>query len=135
MIISPFLAFIGTPFTSTLTNSSAILHPWGGGARLIDDAAAAVVNHVFELVTVVLEEALHRPGGGIPERADRVSLDAVGNVEEQVQLLAARAAGQHPAQQAIHPARALAAGGALAAGLGHVEARDALENAHHAGGF
>ena len=36
---------------------------------------------------------------------------------------------------AVHPAGALAARRALAAGLGHVEARDALEHPHHAGGL
>ena len=61
------------------------LHP-----RLVDDAAAAVIDHVFELVPVVLEEALHRPGRRIAERADGVAFDAVGDVEQQVQLLAPR---------------------------------------------
>src|SRR5579862_2169914 len=115
MIISPFLAFRGTPSTSMLTRSSAMcvsvarssgrLGPRGLG----HEAAPAVIDHVFELVPVMLEEALHRPGRGVAERADGVSLDAVGDIQEQSQLLAARLPGEHALEQAVHPAGALAA--------------------------
>src|ERR1700694_2357515 len=136
MIISPLRAFIATPSTSMLTNSSAILNLHGRcylRARLLDDALAGVVDHVFELVTVVLQEALHGPRRRIAQRADRMALDAIGDIKKERELLTARVAGKHAPQQAIHPPRALAAGRALSAGLGHVEARDAPEDAHHAG--
>src|SRR5450759_2011822 len=130
MIISPLRAFIATPSTSMLTNSSAILNLRGGAfrARLSDNALAAMVNHVFKLVTVVLQKTLHGPRCRIAQRTDRVAFDAIGDIQEEVQLLAPGAAGKHAAQQAIHPARALATRRALSAGLGHVEARDALQD-------
>src|ERR1700733_11479236 len=104
MIISPLRAFMATPFTSMLTNSSAIACTLGFDERRVDDAAATVVNHVFKLVAEVLEEALYRPSRRIAERADRVALDAIGDVEEQIELLAARRAGKHTPQEAVHPA-------------------------------
>ena len=55
----------------------------------IDDRAALVLDHVFELVPEMLEETLHRPRGRIAERADRVALDAVRDIEQQSQILAA----------------------------------------------
>ena len=58
-------------------------------ARGVDDAASAVIDHVFELVAEMLEEALHRPGRRITQAADRVALDAVGDIEQQVQVLRA----------------------------------------------
>src|SRR5579863_4912323 len=125
MIISPLRALKGLPLISTLTNSSAMLcRP--RSKLLRDDAAAAMVDHVLELVPVVLEEALYRPRRRIAERTDGVALDVVGDVDEEGKLLAPCLAGEHPLQQPVHPARALAAGSALAAGLRHVEARDAL---------
>src|SRR6185437_8920344 len=132
MIISPLGALTGTPLTSTLTNSSAI----SGRPRselVLHDAAAAVVDHVLEFMAIVLQEALHRPGGCVSERADGVAFDAIRHVQEESQLLASRLAGQHPFEEAVHPTRAFAAGRALSAGLGHVEAGDALQHAHHAG--
>src|ERR1044071_7783186 len=105
MIISPLRALTRVPLISTLTNSSAMLcRP---RSKLVgDDAAAAVIDHVLELVPEVLEKALYRPGRGIPECADGVALDPVGDVDEERQLLAARLAGEHPLQQPVHPARA-----------------------------
>src|SRR5579884_2963130 len=115
MIISPLRAFIGTPFTSILTNSSLMLVRVLRGSRrdrplLLDDAAAAVVDHVLELVPVVLEEALHRPRRGVAERADRVPLDVVRHIDEQRELLAAALAGEDPLEEPVEPASALAAG-------------------------
>src|SRR6516165_6517538 len=120
MIISPLRAFIGMPFTSMLTNSSLIRGRCGAAPSgrhlplLLDDAASAVVDHVLELVAVVLQEALYRPRRGVPERADGVPLDAVGDIEQEREVLAPPLTGQHPLEHAIHPARALAAGRALA---------------------
>src|SRR6185312_16969718 len=134
MIISPLRALTGLPLISTLTNSSAMLcRPRSELVR--HDAAAAVIHHVLELVPEMLEEALHRPRRRVPERADGVALDAVGDIDEERELLAPRLAREHPLEQPVHPARALAAGCALAAGFRHVEARDALQHSHHAGGL
>src|SRR5579863_5667630 len=103
MIISPLRAFTGLPLISMLTNSSAMLcRP--GSELFLDEAAPAVIDHVFELVPVVLEEALHRPSRCIPERADGVSLDAVGDIDEERQLLAPRLAREHALEQPVHPA-------------------------------
>src|ERR1700730_13585294 len=95
MIISPLRAFMATPFTSMLTNSSAIAHLRRLSARPRRKTAAAVVDHVFKLVPIVLEEPLPRPCRGIPERADRVPLDAVCNVDEEIQILPPRRAAEH----------------------------------------
>src|SRR5215471_17770712 len=123
MIISPFRASTGTPSISMLTRSSAMFSGRPRAERVGHQAPSAVVDDVLELVAVMLEEALHRPGGGVAEGADGVSLDAIGDVEQQPELLAPRLARQHPLQQPVHPAGALAARRALAAGLRHVEAR------------
>src|SRR5215467_6607662 len=141
MTVSPLCACTGTPSTTMLTRSSAMsvsvcarsgrLRPLAVG----HEAPSAVIDHVLELVTVVLEEALHRPGRGVAEGADGVPLDVVRDIEQQSQLLAARLPGEHALEHAVHPAGALAAGRALPARLRHVEARDALERPHHAGGL
>ena len=70
-------------------------HPDCGGVRprsrprALDDAAAAVLDHVFELVAEMLQEALHRPRGGVAERADRVAFDLVRDVDQHVEVFAA----------------------------------------------
>src|SRR5580700_3950547 len=127
MIISPFFASTGTPSTSMLTTSSVMYPSRGASGRarsqlLGHQALAAVIDHVLELVAVVLQETLHRPRRGVTEGADGVPFDAVGDVEQQPQILAPRFAGQHSLQQPVHPAGAFAARRALAAGLGLVEA-------------
>ena len=53
---------------------------------VVDDAAALVLDHVLELVAEVLDEALHRPRGGVAERADRVAFDLVRDVDEHVDV-------------------------------------------------
>src|SRR3979490_3310987 len=116
MSISPLRAFTGTPSISMLTRSSAMqvslvraAHAAERAHSLAREAPSAVIDHVFELVPVMLEEALHRPGRRIPERTDGVPSDAVPDIEQQRKLLAPRRAGEHPLQQPVHPARALAA--------------------------
>src|SRR5215472_8232665 len=121
MTVSPLCACTGTPSTTMFTRSSAMsvsVRARSGRLRsqaIGHQAPSAVIDHVLELVTVVLEEALHRPRRGIAKGADGVPLDVVGHVEQQAQLLAARLPGEHPLQHAVHPASALAAGGALSA--------------------
>src|SRR5215213_7523008 len=139
MIISPLCALTGTPFTSMLTRSS--LMRWRPclscrlRSQLLHDAPSAVIHHVLELMPVMLEETLHRPGGGITESADGVPFDSIGHVQQQIQLVAPRLSRENALQQPVHPARSFAARRALPAGLRHVEARDALEHTHHAGGL
>src|SRR6185312_656361 len=140
MIISPLGAFIGTPFTSMLTKSSLICscrgEPRCGAEPLcLDDAAAAVIDHVFELVAVVLDEALHRPRCSVPERTDRVPFDVVCDIDEHCHVLAAPLTCENAFQHPVEPAGALAAWRALTARFGHIKARDALERAHHARGL
>src|SRR5579862_5551029 len=136
MMASPLRAFIGTPLTSILTSSSLKAPLPSGRPRLrLDYARTAVIDHVFELVAEVLEEALHRPGRGIAEGADGMSFDVVGDIEQHAELLAPALPVHDAFDGAIDPAGTLAAGRALTARLGFEETRDALERAHHAGGL
>ena len=63
-----------------------------------------------------------------------MALDLPGGGLEHVQVVERGLAVDDAGEYAVHPAGALAAGRALAARLGIVEARDALAGAHHAGG-
>src|SRR6516225_11880797 len=141
MTVSPLCACTGTPSTTMLTRSSAMsvsVRARSGRLRpqpIGHEAPSAVIDHVLELVPVVLEEALHRPGRGVTEGADGVPLDVVRYIEQQSELGAARLPGEHALEHAVHPAGALAARGALSARLHHVETRDALEHPYHAGGL
>lgn len=69
----------------------------------------------------VPDEPLHGPRRRIPQRADRVSLDLLGHLPQHIDLLEPRVAAPHPRHDVVQPARALAAGGALAARLVLVE--------------
>src|SRR5665213_3711872 len=110
MMTSPLRAFIGTPFTSMLTNSS-LMRMRSRGLRLRGgDALSTVIDHVLEFMAEVLQEALHRPGRGIAQPADGMALDAVGDIQQQRQILAARLPLQHAVEGAGKPAGALAAG-------------------------
>src|SRR5258707_15516089 len=89
MIIWPLRPVTAMPSTSRLTRSwlmrGSILASSGGAPRgVVDQALAAVVDHVLELVAAGLEEALHRPRRPIPERAERVPLDAGCDIEPKV---------------------------------------------------
>ena len=87
MIISPFCALHG--LAVDLDVDEIVAHA-ACAPRFSTMLRAAVVDHVLELVTEVLQEALHRPRGGIAERADGVAFDAVRHIEQQAQLFAAR---------------------------------------------
>src|SRR5512138_3463040 len=125
MTICPLRATTGTPLTSMLTVLSLISSSSGRVVELLDDAAPAVVDHVLELVAEVLEEALHRPRGGVAERADGVALDAARDVDQQLQVVPVALPGHDPADHAVHPAGAFAARRALAARLTLIEAAQA----------
>src|SRR5512142_743652 len=100
-------------------------------ARLHD--AALVVDVVLELVAVGLHEGAHGHRRGVSEGADGAPLDVVREVEQQVQVLLAALARLDAVDDAVEPARALAAGRALAARLLEVEVGEALGRLHHAG--
>src|SRR5579859_1122711 len=100
---------------------SGLLRGNQGGAGVIGAAGSVLCDALLDLRTEVHEEALDRPGGGIAQAADGVTLDLAGDVEQQVDLLRLGLAGDHPLHDPPHPAGALAAGGALAAALVLVE--------------
>src|SRR5690606_4992314 len=128
MIIAPLRPLTGTPSTSRLTSSS-LMPSRHAPAR--PDHAVAVLDVVLELVPEMLHETLHGPRRRIAQRADGVALDVVGDADQQVHVLLAPLPRQDPPERAVQPAGALSAGRALAAGFHVVEAREALEHAHH----
>src|SRR4051794_34080888 len=89
--------------------------------------AGVFVDAPFDLRTEMPNEALHRPGGAVAERADGVPLDLLGHIEQHVDLALLRAAVGHPRQHAPHPAHALAARRTLAAAFMLVEIGDTRE--------
>src|SRR5688572_17724189 len=78
--------------------------------------AALVVDVVLELVAVDLHERARGHGGGVSERADGAALDLVGEVQEQVEVFLPALARLDAVDDAVEPARALAARRALPAG-------------------
>ena len=81
------------------------------------------------------DQALDRPGGGVAQRADRVAFDLLGDVVEIVDLVDLGIAFAQPLHHPPHPAGALAAGRALAAGFMLIEIRDAADRADDVGGL
>src|SRR5690348_15757002 len=137
MIISPLRALTGLPSSSMLTRSSAILSLRSGCAAAGTGAheAAAIVDVVLEFLTVVLDEALYRPSGGVAESTDGVPFDLLRYIHQHVQVLLTALTLLDALDDPVHPTSPLAAGGALAAGLGVVETRDALQHPYHACGL
>src|SRR5271155_1642064 len=135
MIMAPLRAFSGCPLTSMLTRSSLMVPSRRRGRLSFDDRAPFVLDHVLKLVPVVLQEALHGPRRRIPERADRVTLDPVCDIEQKSQVLAPSLTRNDALEHAVEPTRAFAARRALTAGLRIIKARQSLERAHHAGGL
>src|ERR1035437_53896 len=80
-----------------------------------------VVDPLLDLVTEMRDQALDRPRRSVAERADGVTLDLRGDLQQHVDLALVGAALGHPGQDAPHPAGALAARRALAAALVLVE--------------
>ena len=83
----------------------------------------------------MLDEAPHRHCGGIAEGADGAPLDLVRDLLQQLDILGPALALDEAREHAVEPAGALAAGRALAAGLGIIEARDAAQGLDHVGGL
>src|SRR4030081_682900 len=91
-------------------------------ADLVDVCLARIlVDTLLDLVTEMRDQPLDRPRRRIAERADGVTLDLLGDIEQHVDLALVGAALGHPGQHTPHPPRALAAGRALAAALMLVE--------------
>src|SRR6266508_3711226 len=96
---------------------------------------AVLVNATLDLVPEMAQQALHRPGRAVPERADGMTLDLGRDLHEHVDLALVRAALRHAAEYPPHPSHALAAGRALAAAFVLVEIRDARHGADDVGRF
>src|SRR5437868_6594117 len=94
--------------------------------------AALMLDVVYELVAEMLDEALHRQRGRVAERTDRAAGDVVRHVVEEVEVLHAPCAVLDAVHDAVEPARALAAGRALAARFFKIKIREALERPPHA---
>jgi hypothetical protein len=90
---------------------------------------------VLDLVPEMADQALDRPGRRIAKRADRVPLDLLGDVEQHVDLLDLGLALHQPVHHPHHPARALAAGRALAAAFVLVELRQPPDRLDDVGGL
>src|SRR3954464_13524112 len=71
----------------------------------------------LELVAKVLDHGAHRHGRRVAERADGAALDVVGHGIEQVDVVRLAVTVLDAVHHAPQPARAFAAGRALAAGL------------------
>src|SRR5205814_4741393 len=92
-----------------------------------------LVDPPFDLGAEMADQALHRPGRAVAERADRVALDLGRDLHQHVDLALVCAAFRHTGKHAPHPAHAFAARRALAAALVLVEIRDAGHGADDVG--
>src|SRR5687768_14920799 len=106
---------------------------WAPSFRRLQRSPAPLGDPPLKLRPEVADQALDRPGGGVAQRADGVALDLLGDVPERVDLVDLGIALDQPLHHPPHPARALAAGGALAAALMLVEIGDAGDRLHHVG--
>src|ERR1039458_5521320 len=84
----------------------------------------------FELTAVFCDERLHGPRGGFAERANRLAVDVVGNIPEQIHVFGTTMALPDAVEHLFHPQRAFTAGRALAARLVRVKLRH-IERALH----
>src|SRR5881392_1546945 len=88
---------------------------------LVAERAAALLDVRDELVAELRYVARDDDRVGVTERAQALAVDAVADVEQQVELSLARPAVLELAQDRRQPARALPTGRALAARLVLVE--------------
>src|SRR5205823_13029668 len=100
--------------------------------RVAAERAAALVDVRLELVAELGDVARDDHRVRVAERAEALAVDAVADVEQQVELALRRAAVLELAQDRRQPARALAARRALPARLVLVELRVADPELHHA---
>src|SRR5205085_10255570 len=117
------LRILSTEFSACFATSPSLLlrchaHRLGMRVRRI------LVDAPLDLRPEMAQQALHRPGGAVAERADGVALDLLRHLEQHVDLALVRTALGHAGEHAPHPAHALAARRALAAALVLVEVRE-----------
>ncbi len=89
----------------------------------------ALLDHMAKMA----DQALHRPGGGVAQRADGVAFDLMADIEQHIDLALLGLALGHALEHPPHPARALAAGRALAARLMLVEIGEPRDGADDVG--
>ena len=56
-------------------------------ANVIDDAAALVLHHVFELWIEMLQETLYGPGGSVTQGANCVPFYLVGDIQKLCEII------------------------------------------------
>src|SRR6202023_3917793 len=110
--------------------------PSGDGLfdRLLE-RTALLRDVLLELVAEELDHAAWEPGRRITQRAERPAVDAVPDVEQQVDVARFGVARLEAVEQVRHPEGALAAGGALTAALVAEELHIAAGSIDHAGGL
>ena len=97
-------------------------------------AAVAVFGDApLHLRAEMADQPLHRPHRAVGQRADRVTLDLVRDVEQHVDLRHRGIAFDHALHDPPHPTRTLAARGALAAALVLVEFRQPRDRLYDIG--
>ena len=98
--------------------------------RVIDIGLMRIfVDARLDLVTEMRDQALDRPGRGVAQRADGVTLDLLRHLQQHVDLALVGAAIGHAGEHAPLPPCAFAARRALAAALVLVEIGDAGDRA------
>src|SRR6266481_1959906 len=75
--------------------------------------SAILVAGLFKFAAVILQERLDRPRGGFAERADRLAVDVVGDLEQQIDVLRSAVACLDTMEHFLHPKRAFPAWCAL----------------------
>src|SRR3546814_20117656 len=65
--------------------------------------APAFGDAAFEFGAEVADQALDRPGGRVAQRADRVALDLLGDLEQRIDIAPLGVAGPQPSHHAPHP--------------------------------
>src|SRR5215475_8723204 len=85
--------------------------------RLWMRVCRVLIDAPLDLMTKMAEQPLHRPGGAITERTDRVPLNLLRDLHKHIDLALVGAAFSHAHKYAPHPSHPLATWRALAAAL------------------
>src|SRR4029453_7507500 len=97
------------------------------------ETAAPLFDVTVKLVPELLRVARDAPDREIAECAERLALDSVADVDEEIEVVLRSVSSLDLLQQLDEPARPLPAGRALAARLVHVELLRSQGELHHAG--
>src|SRR5690606_18477112 len=81
----------------------------------LNGVAGIIVNALFNFRTEIADQTLNGPCSRIAKRADRVTFNLLGHVEQHVDFTLLRVTLDHAFHHAPHPAGAFAAWRALAA--------------------